>query len=504
MTTFISYSRANSDFAASIANDLRSAGFDMWLDQLDIPTGSRWDDELEKALDRCSTFLIILSPESIKSQNVKDEIGYAIDSGKHILPVLIKNCKIPARLRRFQFVDFTDDSYKKNLDQIKYLLGNTSELLSVNNGTSEEEKKDVQPSLTLIDRATQTYGPKRPLKVFLCHAHADRDAVRSLYTRLTKDGVDAWLDKEKLLPGQDWELEIRKGVREADVVVVCLSKQFNQAGFRQKEVKLALDTAIDKPEGSTFIVPVRLEESEMLSSLKKWHWVDLFESGGYEKLMRALRERAEIIKTQTGSRKERVPRVVMLLQRARKMGRKKTSATLAEVKPLSNVEKTIEEHKPPKVFISYAWEDDTRIWAREFASRLRADGVETILDQWATVPGDQLPQFMEKSVRASDFVLVICTPKYKRRCDGRHGGVGYEGDVITNELLIKRNHRKFIPILFKSKWISAAPSWLAGKYYLNLKGDYKYADDDYKILLRTLHHLQQVPPPVGHIPKYLD
>jgi len=47
---------------------------------------------------------------------------------------------------------------------------------------------------------------KRPLKVFLCHAHADtlralrRNPVRGLYTRLIKDGVDAWLDKEKLLP----------------------------------------------------------------------------------------------------------------------------------------------------------------------------------------------------------------------------------------------------------------------------------------------------------------
>ncbi len=63
---------------------------------------------------------------------------------------------------------------------------------------------------------------KRPLKVFLCHAHADRDPVRGLYTRLTQDGVDAWFDKAKLhdersrtiLPGQDWELEIRKAVRE--------------------------------------------------------------------------------------------------------------------------------------------------------------------------------------------------------------------------------------------------------------------------------------------------
>ena len=64
--------------------------------------------------------------------------------------------------------------------------------------------------------------PNRPLKAFLCHAHADRDRVHALYTRLANDGVDAWLDKEKpcversrnILPGQDWELEIRKAVRE--------------------------------------------------------------------------------------------------------------------------------------------------------------------------------------------------------------------------------------------------------------------------------------------------
>ena len=50
---------------------------------------------------------------------------------------------------------------------------------------------------------------KRPLKVFLCHARSDAIDVRALYNHLTKDGVDAWLDKEKLLPGADWEYEIR-------------------------------------------------------------------------------------------------------------------------------------------------------------------------------------------------------------------------------------------------------------------------------------------------------
>ena len=50
----------------------------------------------------------------------------------------------------------------------------------------------------------------RALKVFLCHAHSDKDAVKALYARLKREGVDAWLDKEKLLPGEDWEYEICK------------------------------------------------------------------------------------------------------------------------------------------------------------------------------------------------------------------------------------------------------------------------------------------------------
>src|SRR4026207_1125772 len=137
--------------------------------------------------------------------------------------------------------------------------------------------------------------PKRALKVFLCHASADKTAVRELYQRLSKDGVDAWLDKEKLLPGQDWEYEIRKAVREADLVLVCLSKQFNQVGFRQKEVRWALDTAMEQPEGEVFIIPARLEECETPSSLRKLQWVDLFEESGYRRLMLALQARAQKI-----------------------------------------------------------------------------------------------------------------------------------------------------------------------------------------------------------------
>ncbi|MFZ5883520.1 MAG: SUMF1/EgtB/PvdO family nonheme iron enzyme [Chloroflexota bacterium] len=178
---------------------------------------------------------------------------------------------------------------------------------------------------------------KQPLKVFLCHAHADRDAVKALYTRLTNEGVDAWLDKEKLLPGADWEYEIRKAVREADVVVVCLSKQFNQAGFRQKEVRLALDTAMEKPEGEIFIIPARLEECDNLESLQRWHWVDLFEEDGFQRLMLALRLRAEKIGAALRQRGHTVsrPKITPEQEAAREKTEKEAAEKAAREKELS-------------------------------------------------------------------------------------------------------------------------------------------------------------------------
>ena len=120
--TFISYSRTNKDFAVRLAKELKSSGFSVWLDQLDIPTGSRWDDELEKALEECEIFMVILTPASMASDNVKDEIGYAIDNHKRILPVLLENATIPFRLRRFQYVDFTTKSYDEGIESARQLL----------------------------------------------------------------------------------------------------------------------------------------------------------------------------------------------------------------------------------------------------------------------------------------------------------------------------------------------------------------------------------------------
>lgn len=135
--------------------------------------------------------------------------------------------------------------------------------------------------------------PKRPLKVFLCHAKEDKQKVRELYRRLVADGVDAWLDEEKLLPGMDWRVEIPKAVHDADVVIVCLSKDsISKKGYVQKEIIFALDAADENPEGVICIIPTKLEECDVPARLSRWQWVNYFSIDGYGRLVRSLEIRA--------------------------------------------------------------------------------------------------------------------------------------------------------------------------------------------------------------------
>jgi hypothetical protein len=153
--------------------------------------------------------------------------------------------------------------------------------------------------------------------------------------------------------------------------------------------------------------------------------------------------------------------------------------------------------KIPKAFLSYSWDDGPhKAWVRGLASRLRQDGIQTTLDQWHAAPGDQLAKFMEQAVRENDFVLMICTPTYKTRYDGRGGGAGYEGDIIQGEILVKQNHRKFIPILRKGRWEEVAPSALLGTYYVDLRDGSSYGEH-YHDLVLTLRGRRPMPPDVG-------
>ncbi|MEO8111186.1 MAG: toll/interleukin-1 receptor domain-containing protein [Ginsengibacter sp.] len=105
---FFSYSRADaSDFALRLALDLKKEGFNVWIDQEDIRAGSEWDLEIEKALETCDCLLFIETEKSVTSNNVLDEVYYALEEKKKVIPVILVDSKTPFRLQRLQHIDFS-------------------------------------------------------------------------------------------------------------------------------------------------------------------------------------------------------------------------------------------------------------------------------------------------------------------------------------------------------------------------------------------------------------
>lgn len=134
------------------------------------------------------------------------------------------------------------------------------------------------------------------LKVFLCHASEDKPKVRELYSRLRQDGVQPWFDEIDLVGGIEWDIEIRKTVRSCDVILVCLTElSASKTGYGQKEIRFALDVADEKPDGTIYIIPLLFEKCEVPYRLEKWQWIRYFDDNGYEKLIKALRIRANEI-----------------------------------------------------------------------------------------------------------------------------------------------------------------------------------------------------------------
>jgi CheY-like chemotaxis protein len=136
---FFSYARREGAFALRLASDLRNAGLKVWIDQLDILPGEHWDQSIESALKNCPAFLIILSPQSVQSQNVMDEVNYALVEAKKIIPIMHEACDPPFRLRRLQYIDFTMD-YDAGLGAcVKHLW------LLFGNASSQVSSSKLQP-----------------------------------------------------------------------------------------------------------------------------------------------------------------------------------------------------------------------------------------------------------------------------------------------------------------------------------------------------------------------
>lgn len=170
--TFISYCRADSDFALHLAEDLKAASANVWIDQLDIEPGSRWDRAVQEAAANCPRMLVLLTPESVESENVLDEINFALDKRKTIIPVLYRDCETPLRLRRVQHIDFRAD-YQRGLRTLLKALDaqQTRAAIAPLSGptTDSTPAPAEQPQQTAVQAAVQE--PRQQAAEKACQEH---------------------------------------------------------------------------------------------------------------------------------------------------------------------------------------------------------------------------------------------------------------------------------------------------------------------------------------------
>ena len=170
---FLSYSRADQDMALRLATDLRSAGIAMWVDQLDIRPSEHWDRAIERAVRDCQGLVVILSPRSVASDNVADEISFAIEHGKSVLPLVIEQCSLPLRITRMQVIDATGN-YDRAMKQCLDALGGEKALPPGQEPEPQAPKGISDPAVIAAAQAklTPILGPISALLVEKAAARA--------------------------------------------------------------------------------------------------------------------------------------------------------------------------------------------------------------------------------------------------------------------------------------------------------------------------------------------
>lgn len=146
------------------------------------------------------------------------------------------------------------------------------------------------------------------LKVFLCHASENKPIVKGLYDDLVAAGYAPWLDSEVLLPGMDWDREIKLALDASDAVIVCVSSVLvDKEGYIQKELRLAQEHALMMRPGTIFLIPLRLDPVNLPYELRDIQWGNYFEPDGFERLVQALNVRAKQKGREPGEAKKKRP-----------------------------------------------------------------------------------------------------------------------------------------------------------------------------------------------------
>ena len=149
----------------------------------------------------------------------------------------------------------------------------------------------------------------------------------------------------------------------------------------------------------------------------------------------------------------------------------------------------------PKLFISYSHDDQAhKDWVLMLATRLVANGVDVLLDQWDMRLGSDLPRFMETGLSGADRVLSVCSMAYVDKANRGQGGVGYEKMILTGQLMRDVTADRIIPVIRNNIASEVVPTFLLARLYVDFRAEELF-EARYAELLRDIHNQPVSPRP---------
>ena len=135
--------------------------------------------------------------------------------------------------------------------------------------------------------------PRNRPKVFVAYVQEDAAAALRVFEGLESAGFEPWLDRRRLLPGQNWPRSIEEAIDTSDFFLACFSRNsINKKGGFQAEIRYALDCTRRIPLDEIFLIPARLDACPVPARIQReLQYIDLFPDWerGFRRVVMAMR-----------------------------------------------------------------------------------------------------------------------------------------------------------------------------------------------------------------------
>ena len=135
--------------------------------------------------------------------------------------------------------------------------------------------------------------------IFISYIHEDASDVERLSDDLKRQGVDVWLDREKISPGERWQIAIRRAIENGAFYIACFSENYSrrETSYMNVELAIAVEQLALRPTDRTWFIPLLLTGGTVPDkpigggeTLRDIQWVDLTENwvAGLERILAVL------------------------------------------------------------------------------------------------------------------------------------------------------------------------------------------------------------------------